>query len=286
MRIFVAGSTGVVGKLLLPKLIVEGHEVIGMTHKEENKAMIENLGAKAVIADAFDRASLFSAMEEARPDVVIHQLTSLSTRNFSDNSRIRIDGTRNIVDAAQSVGVKQLIAQSIAWAYESGEGAAAEDIPLDLNAAEPRQGTVAGVSALEKTVAEMPNHVILRYGMFYGQGTWYDLHGFMAEEVRQKRVKGTDAICSFLHVEDAANTVVLALNWPSGPINIVDDEPAAGKDWLPVYAQAVGAPLPELQSGSSAWERGALNGKARKEYGWKPSYPTWRTGFAQSLSTR
>ena len=283
MRIVVAGSTGVVGRLLLPMLLREGHEVIGLTSNERNIAAIEKTGARAVVANVLDRETLRSAIREARPDAIIHQLTSLSNRNFADNTRIRIEGTRNLVDAAQETGVERLIAQSISWAYEPGEGPAEEDVPLDVLASEPRKTTIDGIVALEETVAEMPNHVILRYGMFYGPGTWYDHGGFMAERVLQKKIPATEGITSFLHVEDAANAALLALRWPSGPVNLVDDEPAKGLDWLPVYAEALGAPAPDALTNRNGWERGASNAKARQEYGWEPIYPTWRTGFARSF---
>ncbi|WP_339247714.1 NAD(P)-dependent oxidoreductase [Paenibacillus sp. FSL F4-0243] len=286
MKIFVAGAAGVIGRLLLPKLLEAGHEVVGMTHKEENRAFIEKCGAQAVIADVFDREAIFASIHKAQPEVVIHQLTSLSQRNFSDNSRIRIEGTRNIVDASLAAGVEQIIAQSISWAYEAGDVPATEETPLDLKALEPRRRTIEGIYSLEKAVAEIPNHVILRYGMLYGQGTWYDTNGYMAEEIRQERMTATDAVVSFLHVEDAANAAVLALNWPSGPVNIVDDEPAKGLDWLSAYSDTIGAPAPNVQEGRAGWERGAYNTKARMDYEWSPLYPSWRSGFARSLNVQ
>lgn len=286
MKIFVAGAAGVIGQLLLPKLLEAGHEVVGMTHKEENRAFIEKCGAQAVIADVFDRKAIFASIHKAQPEVVIHQLTSLSQRNFSDNSRIRIEGTRNIVDASLATGVEQIIAQSISWAYEAGEEPATEETPLDLKALEPRKRTVEGICSLEKAVAEIPNHVILRYGMLYGQGTWYDTSGYMAEAIRQGSVTATDAVMSFLHVEDAANAAALALNWPSGPVNIVDDDPAKGMDWLSIYSEAIGAPAPIVQEGREGWERGASNTKARMDYEWSPLYPSWRSGFARSLNVQ
>ncbi|MEK3660660.1 NAD(P)-dependent oxidoreductase [Paenibacillus sp. FSL F4-0236] len=286
MKIFVAGAAGVIGRLLLPKLLEAGHEVVGMTHKEENRAFIEKCGAQAVIADVFDREAIFASIHKAQPEVVIHQLTSLSQRNFSDNSRIRIEGTRNIVDASLAAGVEQIIAQSISWAYEAGDVPATEETPLDLKALEPRRRTIEGIYSLEKAVAEIPNHVILRYGMLYGQGTWFDTNGYMAEEIRQERMSATDAVVSFLHVEDAANAAVLALNWPSGPVNIVDDEPANGLDWLSTYSDTIGAPAPNVQEGRAGWERGASNTKARMDYEWSPLYPSWRSGFARSLNVQ
>ncbi|MCP3772178.1 NAD(P)-dependent oxidoreductase [Paenibacillus sp. MZ04-78.2] len=285
MKILVAGATGVIGRSLLPILVREGHEVIGMTRNEASKSLISKLGASPLVADALERESMTHALREARPEVVIHQLTSLSNFNFEDNNRIRTIGTRNLVDASQAVGVRRMIAQSISWTYEPGDHPAKEEEPLDLEAPQPRKTTVDGVLALEQAAAEMPEYVILRYGMLYGPGTWFDRNGLMAEKVRHKELKATEGVTSFLHVEDAAQTAVAALEWPTGPVNVVDDEPAPGTEWLPFYAAAIGAPAPEVQEGSSRGERGAANAKARKDYGWKPLYPTWREGFPASLQT-
>jgi len=279
MKIFVAGSTGVVGRLLLPKLVHAGHEVIGMTRTTERKGVIQATGARSVVLDAFDREAMISVFTEIRPEVVIHQLTSLSQRDFSENSKIRVEGTQNLVDAALAVGVKRMVAQSISWAYEPGEAPASEEVPLDILSPMPRKRMIDSINVLERTVAEIPHHVIVRYGIFYGPGTWYDHNGFMAEEVRGRKVPATEGVTSFIHVEDAANAALLALDWPSGTVNIVDDEPARGIEWLPVYADALGALNPDVQHGSNRGERGASNAKARNHYGWRPIYPTWRTGW-------
>jgi nucleoside-diphosphate-sugar epimerase len=283
MKIFVAGSTGVIGRLLLPRLVRDGHEVIGMTHNPERKPFIQALGAKAIVVDAFERDDIHAVIGEVRPDVIIHQLTSLSNWNLEDNARIRIEGTRNLVDAAKAAGVTRFIAQSISWAYEPGDHPASEDDPLDIQAPLPRKSTIDGIVALEEAVAEVPNHVILRYGMLYGPNTWYDTRGVMADKVLQRQLHASDGITSFLHVEDAANAAMLALDWPTGPVNVVDNEPAAGKQWLPVYADSLQAPAPDYQPGINRGERGASNTKAQSEYGWVPLYPTWRSGFSQSL---
>ncbi|MFC3745124.1 NAD-dependent epimerase/dehydratase family protein [Paenibacillus sp. GCM10012306] len=284
MRIFVAGSTGVIGRILLPKLVKAGHEVIGMTHNPGQQQTIEALGAKPIIADAFDREEMIKVLGEIKPDVVIHQLTSLSNWSSADNARIRIEGTRNLVDAAKQAGVQKIIAQSISWAYEPGDTPATEEVSLDIEAPTPRKTTIDGIVALEGAVAEIPNHVILRYGTLYGAGTWYDIRGVMAEKARNSELPATNGISSFVHVEDAANAALLALDWSTGTLNIVDDEPAPGTAWIPVYAEALKAPAPEVQAGGSGWERGASNAKARNEYGWEPKFPTWRTGFVQALS--
>lgn len=283
MKIFVAGSTGAIGRLLLPKLVGAGHEVIGMTHSSERIPFIQGLGAKASVVDAFDRDGVLSAVGDVRPDVIIHQLTSLSQWDLADNARIRIEGTRNLVDAAHAAGVQRMIAQSIAWAYEPGDHPATESVPLDIHASMPRKMTIDGIETLERAVAEIPNHVILRYGMLYGPGTWYHFNGSVAEQVINHKLPATDGVISFLHVKDAAHAAMMALDWPTGPVNIVDDEPVSGTHWLPVYADALQAPVPEYQPGSNIWERGASNVKARSDYGWVPFYPSWRSGFTQSL---
>lgn len=280
MKIFVAGAAGVIGRKMLPMLVRAGHEVTGMSRKEEQCALIESMGCRAVIGDALDREAIRSAVFEAKPEAIIHQLTSLSTWNLTDNAKIRAEGTRNLVDAALAANATRIIAQSISWAYEPGVTPATEEVPLDVDAPEPRKTTVNGVMALEQAVAEMPHYVILRYGMLYGQDTWYDSNGIMADKARRRQLAATEGITSFLHVEDAAHAALLALDWPAGPVNIVDNEPAAGTEWVPVYADALGAPKPEFQTEMTRAARGASNTKAKDDYGWKPLYPTWRTGFA------
>ncbi|KIL39066.1 dTDP-glucose 4,6-dehydratase [Gordoniibacillus kamchatkensis] len=284
MKLAVAGASGAIGRALIPLLVQAGHEVVGFTRNPEYAAELKNSGAQPVILDVFDREAVFTAIREARPDAVIHQLTSLGTRNFADNTRIRQEGTRNLVDASRAAGVSKMIAQSISFAYAPGEGPAAEDCPLDLEAPLPRKSTIEGVHALESAVAEMPEYVILRYGLFYGAGTWYAPDGFMAEQVRQQQLAATPGVSSFVHIDDAAHAALLALHWPSGCFNIVDDEPAAGTEWLPVYADALGAPAPAVKQQFDRWERGALNGKAL-QHGWKPRYRSWRDGFRHALGS-
>ncbi|WP_307480281.1 NAD-dependent epimerase/dehydratase family protein [Cytobacillus purgationiresistens] len=285
MKIFVAGATGVIGRLLLPILVKEGHEVFGMTHNKASKSIIQGMGATPVVVNVFDQDAVIAAFRKVRPEVVIHQLTSLRNYNLEDNARIRTVGTRNLVDASQAVGVRRMIAQSISWAYEPGNYPATEEVSLDLKAPEPRKTTIDGVVALEKTVSEMKEYVILRYGMLYGPSTWYEQYGMVAEKVRNQEMKATHGIMSFLHVEDAARATSAALEWPNGPVNIVDDEPVPGTVWLPVYASLIGAPEPNVQAGSIRGERGASNAKVRRDYGWEPIFPNWSDGFKGSLGS-
>lgn len=283
MKIIVAGGTGVIGRSMLPRLVREGHEVFAMTKDSKYDEFLKGIGVTPVQADALDNNTVLAAFKKVQPEVVIHQLTSLGSVNLEDNAKIRVIGTRNLVDASKAVGTKKIIAQSLAFTYEPGSIPATEDVLLDFEAPNPRKINVDGVAALESAATELPEYVILRYGLLYGPGTWYDKEGMIGQEVLKGKVKATDSITSFLHVEDAAQAAVEALKWPSGPINIVDDEPASGKEWLPVFASVIGAPVPEKEDGSERGERGASNAKAKKQYGWRPIYPTWRTGFKLSF---
>jgi nucleoside-diphosphate-sugar epimerase len=194
---------------------------------------------------------------------------------------MRREGTRNLVDAAHASGVHRFIAQSISWVSAPGNGPADESVPLDLEAPEPRRRLIEGVQALERAVAEMERWVVLRYGALYGLGTWYAPDGFIAEQVRRGELTADQTVTSFIHVDDAARAAVLALEWPQGIVNVVDDEPAPGTAWLPVYAASLGAPPPPVATGQERAMRGASNTKARQLLHWSPLYPSWREGFAQ-----
>jgi nucleoside-diphosphate-sugar epimerase len=284
MKILIAGATGIIGRKIIPILIEEGHEVFAMVRNNKDNNSILEMGATPVNGDALERDSVFKVLHLVQPEVVMHQLTSLSSFNLEDNAKIRIVGTRNLVDASKEVGVKKIIAQSLAFTYEPGLTPASENISLDFDAPMPRKINVEGVAALESAVAEMPEYVILRYGFLYGPGTWFEQGGIIAEQIVNQGMKANDNVTSFLSVEDAAQAAVQALQWPNGPVNIVDDEPATAKVWLPVYASMIGAPEPIFEDGCDRGERGALNRKA-KEYGWKPMYSTWRTGFKTCLKS-
>jgi nucleoside-diphosphate-sugar epimerase len=255
--------------------------VIGTTRTAEKSALLQHLGAAPWVVDVFDRERLTAMVCEAQPNVFIHQLTDLSARNSTANARMRREGTRNLVDAAQAAGVRHFIAQSITWVSAAGSGPADESVPLDLEAPEPRLTTIEGVQVLESTVAEMEWWVVLRYGVLYGLGTWYAPDGPIAEQVRHGQLTADEGIISFLHVDDAARAALLALEWPSGIVNVVDDEPAPGTAWLPVYAATLSAPPPPVAMGQGRAMRGATNTKARHMLHWSPLYPSWRKGFAR-----
>lgn len=282
-RVLVAGATGVIGRSLVPLLVAANYDVVGTTRDPAKLGLLRELGAQAILLDALDRDAVFAAFRAERPRFVIHQLTDLSRRDLAANARIRVDGTRNLVDAARSVGVGRMIAQSISFAYAPGDGPATESDPLDLDSSSPRRDTALGVQALEVAVAEMPEGVVLRYGTLYGPGTWYSSLGAEGERVRRGERTATTGVASFLHVEDAARAAILALSWPAGIVIVVDDEPAPGTVWLPVFASAIGAPPPPIGGPGEQWERGASNAKARNELGWEPIYASWRDGFRIAL---
>jgi nucleoside-diphosphate-sugar epimerase len=279
MRIFLAGGTGAIGRLLIPMLLNAGHEVTASSRTAAGVDAIKAAGAEATRLDAFDRDGVAQAVARSAPELIVHQLTALSVGDPAANARIRREGTRNLVDAAHAAGVGRIIAQSIAWAYKPGDRPAGEGTPLDVSAAPPRANTIGGIQALEAAVAELDHSVVLRYGTLYGPDTWYRRGGLVAESLAAGTMPATDAVSSFLHVQDAAHAVIEALAWPSGPVNIVDDEPAPGRTWIPALCEALGLAAPEPSPGRAGWERGADNTYARDTLGWQPLHPSWRTGF-------
>lgn len=267
------------GRQLVPLLVEAGHEVVVGTRSAQNVKTLQTQGAKGVLLDVFDREAVAAAIGEAAPQAIFHQLTALAGGSPVDNARIRREGTRNLVDAALRAGVTRMVAQSISWAYEPGTGPAVEATPLDTGAPDPRAVSVGGITALESAVAEIDRHVVLRYGTFYGPSTWYAPADFIAGKLADGALPANDGVSSFVHVHDAAQAALQALDWPNGPVNIVDDEPAAAHEWVPVLARELNRPVPERTSGGAGWERGADNTLARS-LGWRPARPTWRTGFA------
>jgi nucleoside-diphosphate-sugar epimerase len=262
-------------------LLVEGgHRVTGLTRDTNATGMLRALGAEPVVADAFDADALTEAVSRASPDVLMHQLTDLSSGSLAANAAIRLQGTASLMRAAQTAGVRRIIAQSIAWAYAPGDDPAAESVPLDLGAPEPRHTSVAGIAALETGIGAADEWVALRYGLLYGPDTWYRPGGSRADDARDGKLAAGPDVSSFIHVGDAATAAVLALDWPTGPVNVCDDDPAPSSEWTPVFCAAVGAPAPPHADGERpGWARGADNSYARSELGWLPVHRTWREGF-------
>jgi len=278
MRVFVAGGTGVVGRLAIPLLVQAGHEVVATTRSARRLGQLAALGATGVVVDVFDASATRDAVRNAAPDVVMHQLTDLSSHDTESNARVRRIGTRHLVDAAIEAGVQRFIAQSIAWVASPGAEHVDESAPFDDDRSEPRRTTIAGVRELETQSARIPEHVVLRYGMLYGPGTWYARHGRFGLAARHGDLPATDAVIPFLHVADAAAAAVAALDWPAGIVDVVDDEPASGHDWLPVFAAAVGGPEPRHVHGGNPG-RPVSNARLH-DLGFPLAHPTWREGFA------
>jgi len=175
-----------------------------------------------------------------------------------------------------------MIAQSISWMHAPGPGPAREDDPWDLEAIPPRLTTVLSVRELEQAVVEMPRWVVLRYGALYGPGTWYASDGLISTQLRQGELAASGDITSFVHLGDAAQATLQALEWDNGAYAIVDDEPAAAEVWMGLYARLIAAPTPRSTSARIPWARGASNAKARFR-GWKPRLESWRAGFPEVL---
>jgi nucleoside-diphosphate-sugar epimerase len=287
LRILLAGSTGVVGRRLVPLLVADGHHVTALTRRSERVPALRAAGAHPAVVDVRDAGTLAATVRDAAPEVVVHQLTDLGAGDLAANAELRVSGTRHLVDAALAAGARRIVAQSIAWAYAAGDDPADEDTPLDLDAPEPRATAVRGIAALEAAVREAPEWVVLRYGMFYGPDTWFAPDGPRAADARAGRLVADGDVTSFLHVDDAAAAAVAALGWPSGAVNVCDDEPAAARDWVPAFCAGVGAPPPSVSDAPRrAWARGADNRLAREKLGWIPEHPSWRRGFTLSAAAR
>ena len=310
MRVFVAGASGAIGRPLVRKLVAAGHEVTGTTRADARADDIRAAGARVAVVDALDRRALLAAMAEAAPEAVVHQLTALPQRmNFrseelyAGTNRLRTEGTRNLLDGARDAGARRFVSQSIAFAYPNdGARVKTEDDPILADAPEPFGSGVRALHEMESTVlgAEGIEGLVLRYGFFYGPGTHYGEGGYVVEDVRRRRLpivgKGTGTF-SFIHVDDAADATLAAIERGApGIYNVTDDEPAALSEWAPVLAAAAGAKPPlrvpvwlaRLVAGRqvATWAnelRGASNEKAKRQLGWTPGHPSWRTGFAESM---
>ena len=310
MRVFLAGGTGVIGRALVPQLRDAGHEVTAMTRFEERAEKLRALGVEAVVCDAFDTDRVVLAVEAARPEVVVNQLTDIPkainprkmAEQFTTNDSLRTEGTRNLMRGASAAGARRLISQSIAWAYAPTEGLWTEEDRLWLEAPEPWGRSVNAVAALEEATlgADGVEGVVLRYGFFYGPGSAYASDGSTAAMVRKRAfpvVGDGAAVYSYIHVDDAAGATVAALDHgPPGAYNVVDDDPGKVREWLPEYAEALGARPPRrvprflarLGAGKFAVYmmtglQGATNAKAKRELGWQPRWASWRHGFREAL---
>ena len=308
MRVFVAGASGAIGRQLVPRLVAGGHEVHGMTRSESKRALLSELGAVPVVADALDPDAVAAAVAEAKPDVIVHQLTSLTgVQRFTERAaeptnRLRTEGTDNLLSAGHAVGVRRFVAQGVAGfgAYgRTGAAVKTEADPLDPSPPPEFRETLAALRHLEAAVlgARWTDGIVLRYGVFYGPGTSLAQGEEQFEMVRKRKfpvVGDGGGVWSFVHIDDAAEATVAALEHGTrGVYNVVDDDPAPVAEWLPALARTLGAKKPmrvprfvgRMFAGEAGVAmmteiRGASNAKAKRELGWRPAHPSWRQGFA------
>jgi nucleoside-diphosphate-sugar epimerase len=300
MRVFVAGASGAIGSRLVPRLVERGHEVVGSFRSPEKSDQLVANGAEPILLDLLDPAAVRKAVIAARPDAIVHQATALSglsdlknpDRAFAQTNRLRTEGTDALLAAAREAGVRRFVAQSFtSWPYaREGGPVKTEEDPLDPTPVPTMRQTLEAIRQLERATVDAGG-IALRYGGFYGSPSDAQL-----ELVRKRRfpiVGDGGGIWSFVHLDDAAAATVLALErGEPGIYNVVDDEPAPVREWLPALAAAIGAKPPRrvprwvarIVAGEAGVAlmteiRGASNAKAKRELDWTLKYPSWRQGF-------
>lgn len=309
VRVFVAGGAGVLGRRLVPQLVARGHQVTATTTVPGKLALLEQLGAEAVVMDGLDAVSVGEAVAAARPDAILHQMTAISAahsgkpdlkhpdRWAATTNRLRTEGTDHLLAAAEATGVSHVVAQSYAgWnGIRKGGWVKTEEDPLDPGAANARKGAEA-IRHVEEVVVKADG-AVLRYGWLYGPGATDDV----VAPVRRRQfplVGGGTGYTSWVHLDDAASATALAVEHKAtGVFNIVDDEPAPVSEWLPYLAACAGAKRPmrvprwltRLLAGEAVVAmmtegRGFSNAKAKRELGWELHYPSWRLGFKAELA--
>ena len=301
MKVFVAGATGAIGRPLVSALVAARHAVVGMTSSERGLKVLQTYGADGVVVDAFDAEAVNAAIGRVRPDAVIEELTSLpkdytpqAMRAAAERDRkLRLEGGQNVHQAARTAGAKRYLVQSTGFFYGPGAGLASETDSLAVNASPGVSGSVRTYLEIEKRVLgsrEMEG-VALRYGFFYGPGTYHDPDtGSITRQVREQKypvVGSGTAVYSFIQIEDAAAATVAALEGDPGVYNIVDDDPSEMRVWLPAFARFVGAPPPphvtEQQVQALGPDvlyyatrlRGARNELAKQKLGFSPRRLEW-----------
>jgi 2-alkyl-3-oxoalkanoate reductase len=303
MRVFVAGAAGAIGQHLIPALIAEGHEVTGTSRSQASAERIRRQGATAVIVDGLDRQGLADAVVAAAPEVIIHEMTALTSvtnyrkfdREFAVTNELRTKGTDYLLEAAAKAGTKRFIAQSYTnWPnIREGGPVKTEDDPLDPRPPKGARQSLAAIRHVE-TAVPAAGGLVLRYGSFYGPGA----STVMLDILRQRKfpiVGGGTGIWSFAEITDAAAATVAAVTRGGpGVYNIVDDDPAPVSEWLPYLAGCLGVKPParvptwlgrllagDVVVAQMTDTRGSSNAKAKRELGWTPGYPSWRKGFPE-----
>lgn len=304
MKIFVAGATGAIGRPLITQLLAQGHDVAALTRSPEKAQKLIAQGVEALVADVFDTDKVQAAINRVQPDVVIEQLTSLPTHYTPEtmqaaaaqNNRIRLEGGANVLAAAQAAGVQRYLVQSIGFWAAPGAGLADESTPLAFDASPAVTEGTRIVAEIERRLLATPDleGIVLRYGFFYGSGTWNAPDGSVAEQVRQQQfpiVGQGEGVWSWIHVEDAAIATVAAVERGNPGIYLItDDQPLQVREWLPAYAQWLNAPSPPRVSVEEALSigdedvtyygtqlRGASNAKTKRELGFQPRSLEWMT---------
>ncbi len=307
MRVLVIGASGALGSRLVPQLVAAGHEVFGAHNRPATAAKVRALGAQPITLDVLDRGAVRAAVSEYEPEAIVHQATALADmkwgrsldKAFAQTNRVRTEGTDALLAAASEYGVERFVAQSFApYRYaRTGSMVKSEDDPLEPNPPKNTGEVHAAMRHLEQAVTGAGG-IALRYGGFYGA----DNDGW-AELVRKRImpvVGNGNGMMSFIHLDDAAAATLLALeDGRSAIYNVVDDDPAPVREWLPVLAEALGAKPPRhlpawlarLIAGESAVAmgtevRGSSNAKAKRELGWAPRYASWREGFPAAYAER
>lgn len=312
MKVFIAGGTGAIGKFLVPQLVENGHEVTALVRSADKVSAVEAMGATPVVADALNKQELTAAITTAKPQVIIHQLTALSRvsdfknldEEFALTNRFRTEVTDTMLAAARAAGTRRFIAQSFCgWPFaRQGGPVKSEEDPLDPNPPASFSKTLAAIRSLEEAVERGKDveALALRYGFFYGPGTAIAKDGPAIDLIRKHKmpiVGDGGGVWSFIHIEDAARATVAAISRGSpGIYNVVDDEPVPVSVWLPYLAEVLGAKPPAKVPAFMAKFvigdggvmmmteiRGGSNAKAKRELGWQPIYPSWRSGFVQAL---
>jgi nucleoside-diphosphate-sugar epimerase len=306
MRVFVTGASGALGSRLVPQLIDAGHDVTGTHNSPASAELVRTIGATPVMVDLRDPRAVRTAVLESEPEAIVHQATALANAKFSRNidkvlattNELRTRGTDALLAAAREAGVRRFVAQSFApnrYARVGGPVKTEQD-PIEASPPRDAAATAAAMTHLERVVTDFGG-IALRYGGFYGAA-----NDAMIEPVRKRRypiVGDGGGILPWIHLEDAAAATVLALGHEGPAVyNIVDDDQAPVREWLPVLAEVLDAKPPRhvpvwvarLFAGEFAVlmgteSRGASNAKAKRELGWTLRHPTWRTGFAAAYST-
>jgi nucleoside-diphosphate-sugar epimerase len=283
----------------IAELIRRGHEVTGMTRSEPGARGLAALGAAVARASAFDGAAVERALRDARAEVVIDELTSLPkdpsemAAAAPGDRKLRLEGGGNLHRAAMACGVRRYIQQASGFFLEPGGGLADESAGLAVDASPRVAASARAYAELKARVlnAGETEGVVLRYGFFYGPGTWYHRDGACADQVRRREVPvigDGGGVWSWVQIEDAAVATADALTAPPGVYHVVDDDPSPVAVWLPAFARFVGAPPPprvtEEQARASAGEdavyygtrlRGASNRKAKEAFGFAPRRLEW-----------